>query len=142
MSEKKKPVNVLVIERKGKLLDTSDFSAGRIMGLYSNVDFRNGHTGLLEIVRKDQGKDFKFEDILPGNFFVFFNNDLHGMKLLGAGEAVIYIRRSHKIDKRIVQALPGQVFNIRKPFVFDNAMDRVIDKLLPERIRKEVEMNS
>ena len=133
------PMNILKSIRAPRELETSDSSAGRILGVYQTFDLRNGHDGMINFIKKEAG--LTPEDIKPGNFFVFFSSDRRKFKLFGANNTVIYHKSNHRIEVRAIKEIP-HVFNIRKTFSFDDALSRSLDKLLPERIRKEVEMNS
>jgi len=133
------PMNIMRTIRAPREMETSNSSAGRILGIFQNMDLRKGHDGLIEFIKKEA--KIEPQDITPGNFFVFFSTDRCKLKLFGANNIVIYHRSKTRIEPRVIKEIP-HVFNVRKTFTFDDALDRAIDKLLPERIRKEVEMNS
>lgn len=86
----------------------------KIIRFLQNTDLRCMHEGLAKVA-KDEGVDVT--DLNPGEFVVFANSRMTGIKVYAPGNVIAYLKSpdNHRIEIRAIQYLPrffnGTEFN-------------------------------
>lgn len=125
--------NLSLLKTTRKMETTKD--GGKVIGIFLNVDLRNGHFGLAELAKK---KDIDINDLKPGNFVFFFNTKKDTMKLYCASNFIAYHRSPHgKIDMSIVREIP-KIFGADGTMNLEAAVDKALDNMLTKRLKKSV----
>lgn len=78
----------------------------QVVHLFTNSDLRSGHLGLTKIANKNK---VNVTNLAPGEFVLFVNRRLTGMKAYGANNTVIYCKSpndSRPFDPRTFEQLP------------------------------------
>lgn len=106
----------------------------KLVRYFPNSDLRMGYDGLY-LKAKKQGLDLS--NLPQGHFVAFVNTGMNKVKLCTQNDVLAYLRRTHKIDPRVIQHLP-EYFN-GQTLDYDKATEKMLRKSFPKWFEKAKE---
>lgn len=90
--------------------------AGKILQIFLNTDFRNGHEGLETMAKAEK---IDVHALQAGHYVIFLNTARDRIKLYAAGNTIAYkkMRQGERLDLRALKHIPsafnGSALNLR-----------------------------
>lgn len=106
---------------------------GRVLHWLPDVDMRNGHEGLAQIIKKEL--KVNVEDLKRGEFVLCINTSWTQFKMYGAHNLILHYRRPEggRLNHKALLRLPAQGFGRGVEFAYKQALTDTIEADFTER---------